>query len=190
MKRRRLPDTLKRFPIRQIFLEDHVPRMPNARTRNEANAVLTRGALTQPYTSLWQSHALRLPVRDRPRQHQRKLPPNQALLERRRRLLTENRHPILLVRLTREKAPLLPISTPELHFIKPHDHAQRHRLLRLLRTWAPALRPNETPDRAHRAIHKPCLNPQVRSQQHASALTELHPTLQSSELIITDQRRI
>jgi hypothetical protein len=82
MEGRRFSDTLENFPIGQIFFEYHVCRMSHSSQGDKAHTVHTSALCTQADTHSRQSHALRFPVSNRPRQYQRKLVTANLIIKR------------------------------------------------------------------------------------------------------------
>ena len=180
------PRLLERLPSRHVLHEQQVLDVLHTRDRNVANPGHAGRNGAHQNANAFQRHALRLPMRQRPRQRQRELlSRNLTVGLRRHRRGAKDRHPVFFVRLTREESTFHAVrALPEIHLVELHDHAQRRALRSVLAVWVEPHGKHETAHPARCAVHEASLDPLVRSQQHARANGEPQLGLQTTELLV------
>ena len=174
----------------QILFEHHIPRMSNASTSNETNTWHSCRSLRQMHAHTVQSHALRFPVRQRPRQRQRIILSSHLFFHSRRHLLPEDWYPItsrawyIRGRVIREEAARPPISiNAQIHRVELDKNTNRRPQCRVLTMWIPTRFPHVATKHAKRTIHQTSLYPKILSKQNARTHTETQLILHPSKII-------
>ena len=182
--------------------------MANPRQRHEAYPHRASNLITKTYSGTLQSHALRLPVRQSPRQRQWELLPLHVFVSLRRRFHAVHGHPPTPINDARapvwilyhhifEEAPsinhtLRPVfslrNLVKLNVVELNDHTDWRTLSRVARRGIPARGPDKAFYCAHGTVNKPSFNPEVPREQNTSAFAELEFSGQS-EIIIIHQIR-
>ena len=125
-------------------------------------------------------------MRQCPRQNQWKLLARHVFQSMSIARVPQNRHPLRPGWLLRKEAatPTRPILA-QIHLIELHNNSQRHSDSWIVRPWIASLRPNETTNCAHGAIHKTSLHPQIHGQQHPRALAQLQAIPKAAMEVVT-----
>ena len=192
---RRVAPRLESLPRGELPLQKQVPWVLHPGHRHVTYPRHPGRPTPQRHPRASQGHALRLPVRQRPRQGQGELLPSYVLLTERVRRFSEDRHPAPLLSIAREKGHLPTLLVPEIDVLELHEDTNRRSQLRHLRVRSDTLRcirrhrPDVALHGAHRPVHEPRLHPQVLRQEHWRSFAQLQHGAQALELVIVERLR-